>query len=226
MERRGSLTGKVGAIVDERRSTAGSLDRRARDASARVDEQRAEIKRLSQLVGTARRTGDAGQAEELAERSRSLTDSLKSFEADRLDETRLNCVRPAPADAEPARARRPRRRIRGGQQGRARGGVRPRRLRRAPARPPLGDRRRPRHLGSRAGGPDQRLDVRDAPRRRGHTGAGVVPVGSRPERRRLRRDPTADRRSHRHDDLDRASAQVRRRGVPHRARRPLADPDR
>jgi len=80
LERRGPGSG---AVVDD----LAELDRRARDESTRVDELRAEIKRLSQMVGAARRTGDADQAEGVAERSRSLTDSLKSFEAE-LDETR------------------------------------------------------------------------------------------------------------------------------------------
>jgi len=80
LERRGPGSG---AVVDE----LADLDRRARDGSARVDEHRAEIKRLSQLVGSARRAGDTEQAEELAVRSRSLTDALKVLDAE-ADQTR------------------------------------------------------------------------------------------------------------------------------------------
>jgi len=84
----------VRAALDRRQSGSGAvvaeladLDRRARDGSARVDEQRAEIKRLSQQVGAARRSGDRDQADELSERSRTLTDALKRVEAE-LDQTR------------------------------------------------------------------------------------------------------------------------------------------
>jgi seryl-tRNA synthetase len=80
LERRGRGTG---AVVDE----LADLDRLARDGAAGVDEHRAEIKRLSQLVGAARRAADADQAEELAAQSRSLTDTLKTEEA-ALDLTR------------------------------------------------------------------------------------------------------------------------------------------
>jgi len=84
----------VRAALDRRQSGSGAvvaeladLDRRARDGSTRVDEQRAEIKRLSQQVGAARRSGDRDQADELSERSRTLTDALKRVEAE-LDQTR------------------------------------------------------------------------------------------------------------------------------------------
>ena len=80
LERRGPGSG---AVVDE----LAELDRRARDGSGQVDEKRGEIKRLSQLVGAARRTGDLEQADELAERSRALTDRLKTEEAE-LEQTR------------------------------------------------------------------------------------------------------------------------------------------
>ena len=52
------------------------------------------------------------------------------------------------------------------------------------------------------------------------------PAQPRPQRRRLRGDPTADPRAHRHDDLHRPPPQVRGRGLPRRARRPLGHPHR
>ena len=85
-------------------------------------------------------------------------------EADRLGDE----VRDAAAGRpQPARRRRPRRRRRGRQRRPAHRGLRPRRLRRAPAGPALGHRRRARHPRLRAGRQDLGLDVHAC------TGAGA-----------------------------------------------------
>ena len=57
-------------------------------------------------------------------------------------------------------------------------------------------------------------------------GAGPVPAGHRPQRGPLRGDPPADAGAHRHDGVHRPPAEVRRRGVPHRTRRPVGHPHR
>ena len=61
---------------------------------------------------------------------------------------------------------------------------------------------------------------------RRHARPGAVPVRARPQRRRLRGDPPAVARHHGHADRHRPAAQVRRRRLRHRARRPVVHPDR
>ena len=87
--------------------------------------------------------------------------------------------------------------------------------------------------GDRARDPRQRarhqdrpVDVDDAARRRRHAVAGAVPAGARPQRRRLRGGPPADAGVDGDADLDRAAAEVRRRRLRHRARRPVVHPHR
>ena len=104
--------------------------------------------------------------------------------------------------------------------------VRPRLLRRAPAGAALGDRRAARHPRPRAGGEAVRLDVRHVPKAGRGAGAGPVPARARPQRRPVRGDPAAHAGADRDDDLDRAPPEVRGRGLPHRAGRPLGHPDR
>ena len=55
---------------------------------------------------------------------------------------------------------------------------------------------------------------------------GAVPVRARPQCRRLRGDPPAVARQHRHADRHRPAPQVRRRRVLDRTRRPVVHPDR
>ena len=62
------------------------------------------------------------------------------------------------------------------------------------------------------------------PRR--HAEPGAVPARPRPQRRRLRGDPAAVARHHRHADRHRPAAEVRRRRLRHRARRPVVHPHR
>ena len=66
----------VGAVVDE----LVELDALARRLSAERDTARADIKKLSQEVGAARKEGDAKAAEELAVQSRVLGDEVKRLE--------------------------------------------------------------------------------------------------------------------------------------------------
>ena len=75
------------------------------------------------------------------------------------------------------------------------------------------------------GRPAGRLDVPPLPGCRGPAAAGAHLVRPRPPRRRLRGDPPAHPGAHRDDDLDRPPAQVLRRGLPRRARRPVGHPD-
>lgn len=70
--RRGVPASDVAALV--------SLDAEARAAASRRDEARAEVKRLSKDVGTARREGDQAKAEELQARSRVAGDAEKQAE--------------------------------------------------------------------------------------------------------------------------------------------------
>jgi seryl-tRNA synthetase len=58
-----------------------SVDERARQAIGRRDEVRARVRELSQQVGEARRGGDTGRADELAEESRRLGDDEKALDA-------------------------------------------------------------------------------------------------------------------------------------------------
>jgi seryl-tRNA synthetase len=74
LERRGP---GVGAVVDE----LVELDARARRLSAERDTTRADIKKLSQEVGAARKQGDAKAAEELAVQSRVMGDEVRRLEA-------------------------------------------------------------------------------------------------------------------------------------------------
>jgi seryl-tRNA synthetase len=69
LERRGAGTG---AVVDELRL----LDAQSRD----LTKMRAEVKRLSQQVGAARKSGDTASADELAARSRTIGDEAKQVE--------------------------------------------------------------------------------------------------------------------------------------------------
>ena len=55
---------------------------------------------------------------------------------------------------------------------------------------------------------------------------GAVPARARPQRRRVRGDPAAVARHHRHADRHRPAAEVRRRRLRHRARRPVVHPHR
>ncbi|MFI5041959.1 MAG: serine--tRNA ligase [Acidimicrobiales bacterium] len=64
------------SVVDE----LAGLDRRTRELSGQRDELRAAIKKLSQEVGAARRTGDP--AAELADRSRALGEELKALDGE------------------------------------------------------------------------------------------------------------------------------------------------
>jgi seryl-tRNA synthetase len=57
------------------------LDRLTRELTGRRDEVRAQIKKLSQETGAARRAGDDAGAAELAQRSRLLDDELKELDA-------------------------------------------------------------------------------------------------------------------------------------------------
>jgi seryl-tRNA synthetase len=66
-----------------------ALDREARTAIGRRDEQRAEVKALSKQVGQARKAGDTELAEQLTERSRQLGD----------EERQLNSVAESAQDA-------------------------------------------------------------------------------------------------------------------------------
>ena len=74
LERRGPGSG---AVVDELRA----LDEQSRDLAKRRDDRRAEVKRLSQQVGAARKAGDTARAEELAARSRTVGDEARGAEA-------------------------------------------------------------------------------------------------------------------------------------------------
>ena len=56
-------------------------------------------------------------------------------------------------------------------------------------------------------------------------GPGAVPAGARPQRRRLRGGAPAVARVDGHADGERPAAQVRRRRLRHRARRPVVHPD-
>jgi len=73
LERRGPGTG---AVVDELRR----LDAQSRDLTKARDDLRAEVKRLSQQVGAARKSGDTAGADELAARSRTVGDEAKQVE--------------------------------------------------------------------------------------------------------------------------------------------------
>ena len=63
-------------------------------------------------------------------------------------------------------------------------------------------------------------------RPRGDARPGAVPARPRPQRRRLRGDPPAVARHDGDADGDRPAAEVRRRRLRHRARRPVVHPDR
>ena len=102
----------------------------------------------------------------------------------------------------------------------------PERVRRAPARPALGGGDRARHPRQRAGDQDQRVDVRHDARPRRHARSGAVPARPRPQRRCLRGDPPAVARHHGDADGERAAAEVRRRRLRRRARRPVVHPHR
>ena len=73
---------------------------------------------------------------------------------------------------------------------------------------------------------DQRRDVHDAARAGRHAGAGAVPVRARPQRRRVRGDPPAVAGHHRDAHRHRPAAEVRRRRLRDRARRPVVHPHR
>ena len=96
----------------------------------------------------------------------------------------------------------------------------------APAGAALGHRRRARHPRRRAGRQDRRLDVHALPGLGRPAAAGDGAAEPRPQRRRLRGAPAAHPRAHRHDDRHRPPPEVRGRGVPHGARRPLGHPHR
>jgi seryl-tRNA synthetase len=70
--------GVDGADVD----AVAALDGRVLELTARRDEARAEVNRLSKAVGAAKRAGDDAAAAEAASRSRGLGDELKQIEAD------------------------------------------------------------------------------------------------------------------------------------------------
>ena len=222
-----SAPGSPGAAATRRRRSIGSSS--STRSSARLgtqrDELRARIKVLSKEVGQRRGQGDAEGAEALMAESRALGDEEKALdaEADGLAAELRELLLRTP---EPAVGRLPRRRRRAGQRGAAHRGLRPGRLRRPPARAALGHRHRARDPRRRAGRQDRRLDVHAVPRLGRPAAAGDGAAEPRPQRRRLRGAAAAHPRAHRHDDRHRPPAEVRGRGVPHGARRPLGDPHR
>ena len=96
----------------------------------------------------------------------------------------------------------------------------------APACAALGHRHRARDPRRRAGRQDLRVDVHAVPGLGRSAPAGHGAAQPRSQRRRLRGAPSAHPRAHRHDDRHRTPPEVRGRGVPHGARRPLGDPHR
>ena len=95
----------------------------------------------------------------------------------------------------------------------------------APGGPALGDRRvaaDPRHGARRAAG---RVDVPPLPGPGGTAGAGADRLRHRPSLAGVRGDPPADGGADRDHGLHGPPAQVRRRRLPRRARRPVAYPD-
>ncbi|GAC1538574.1 MAG: serine--tRNA ligase [Acidimicrobiales bacterium] len=68
--------GLDGTIVDE----LAAADLTTRELASRRDDLRSEVKKLSQQVGAAHRTGDTARAAEVADRSRALGDELKGLD--------------------------------------------------------------------------------------------------------------------------------------------------
>ena len=93
-----------------------------------------------------------------------------------------------------------------------------------PGSPALGDRRGAADPGHGARGAAGRVDVPPVPGPRGPAVASADRVRHRPALAGLRGDPPAHGRLDRDHDLHRAPPQVRRRRLPPRARRPVADP--
>ena len=212
----------LAALVDR----AVELDGRQRSLTRRRDEIRARIKDLSRA--SARPGATATRPRPRRRRARAATSATDEKALDAEHDELAAELRDAPAaHPQPARApTRPTVPAPTTTSCSAPHGYDARVLRRAPAGPALGHRRRARHPRPRAGRQDQRLDVHDVPRRRRPPPAGARAAQPRPQRRRLRGDPAAHPRAHRHDGLDRPPAEVRRRRLPRRARRPLGHPHR
>ncbi len=207
--------------VDE----AAALDSRLRQLESERDDARRRINELSKQVGGLRRDGKVDEAEALQRESR-VAGRPRAAARHRGRRRRRPAARPAPADPQPHQRRGSRRRDRGRQPGRAGGRLRRRRLRGAPARAALGDRHAARHPRQRARREDQRCHVQHATGPRRHPRPGAVPARPRPQRRRLRGDPPAVAGHDGDAHGDRPAAQVRRRRLRHRARRPVVHPDR
>ena len=216
LDRRGPGTS---AVVEQ----VLALDNEQRRLAAERDDVRSQVKAVSKQVGRLRGQGAADEAEAKMAESRELGEREKALAAD-ADRLTDDIRAPAARHAQPAERRRARRRRRGRQRGAAHRGLRPRRLRRAPAGAALGHRRPARPVRLRPGHQDLGLDVRHVPRLGCPPAAGARAAQPRPQRRRLRGGAPPDARAHRDDGVDRSPAEVRRRGLPRRARRPVGHP--
>ena len=209
------------------RSTGwSSSTQAARAAVGRRDELRAQVKALSKQVGEARAVGDTAVAEELTAESRQHRRRGAGLGGGGRDRPGGG-ARGAALPAQPAGGRRPRRRRSRGQ----RGGPD---LARA-EHPTYREAQRVPHweIGAELGILDMergaKLSGSMFPLFRGFGARllrALTALRPRPPRRRVRGDPAADPGADRDHGVDRAPAQVRRRRLPHRARRPVGHPHR
>ena len=224
--------GTPGRGVQRGRARCLELDVLHRTLLQRQEALRSEVKSLSKEVGAARKAGDSERASELADQSRSQGDKERRGRrrgrggGARPCAARCSCCRTcrrrdAP-DGEGAERQR---------RGAAAGGLASRRARAHP-RTPSTSRCPHWEVGEQLGLLDIERGARLAgsmfPLYRGQGAACCEPSAPSPStptptptRRSVPR-PSADRDAH----LDRPPAEVRRRGLPHGARRTLGDPHR